>query len=149
MIPIPGDPFALPSQNSDPIRGPIFIHLNMECLRSASCFLKSIFTGTGYCSASLFRTWQLIPNFFIAHLPILVRCKTKGAVGAVCALPGNWKLNAQLPVTVRDGAVTLKGMGTGGFFLKPSAPLSLMTTYRMSLISAGAILLDSTVPLST
>jgi hypothetical protein len=36
MIPIPGDPFALPSQNSDPIRGPIFIHLNMECLRSAS-----------------------------------------------------------------------------------------------------------------
>ncbi len=42
---------------------------------------------------------------------------------------------------------TLKGsqrMGGGAFFLKPSAPLSLMTTYRMSLISAGSISLDST-----
>jgi hypothetical protein len=34
---------------------------------------------------SLFRNWQLIPNIFIAHLPIPVRCKTKGEVGAVCA----------------------------------------------------------------
>jgi hypothetical protein len=31
---------------------------------------------------SFFRNWQLIQNFFITHLPILVRCKTKGAVGA-------------------------------------------------------------------
>ncbi len=30
------------------------------------------------------------------------------------------------------------------FFLKPSATLSLMTAYRMSLISAGSISLDST-----
>jgi hypothetical protein len=30
--------------------------------------------------------WQLIPNFFIMPLPILVRCKTKGAAGAVCAM---------------------------------------------------------------
>jgi hypothetical protein len=36
-------------------------------------------------------------------------------------------------------------MGTGGFFQKTSAPVSLMTTYRMSLISAGSISLD--VPL--
>jgi hypothetical protein len=35
---------------------------------------------------SLFCSWHLIPNFFIAHLLILVRYKTKGAVGAVCAL---------------------------------------------------------------
>jgi hypothetical protein len=34
---------------------------------------------------SLLRNWQLIQNFFTAHLPILVRCKIKGAVGAVCA----------------------------------------------------------------
>jgi hypothetical protein len=27
---------------------------------------------------SLFRNWQVIPNFFIAHLAILVRCKSKG-----------------------------------------------------------------------
>lgn len=32
IIPIPGDPFALPSQNSDPIRGPIFIELDTNCL---------------------------------------------------------------------------------------------------------------------
>ncbi len=32
------------------------------------------------------RHWLLILNAFIAPLPILVRCKTKGAVGAVCAI---------------------------------------------------------------
>jgi hypothetical protein len=35
-------------------------------------------------------------------------------------------------------------MGGGQIFLKPSAPLSLMKTYRMSLILAGSISLDST-----
>jgi hypothetical protein len=34
-------------------------------------------------------------------------------------------------------------MGTGGFFQKNSAPLSLMTTYRMSPISTGSISLDT------
>ena len=33
IIPIPGDPFALPSQNSDPIRGPIFVELDTDCLK--------------------------------------------------------------------------------------------------------------------
>jgi hypothetical protein len=33
--------------------------------------------------------WQLISNFFTAHLPILVQCQTKGAVGVVCALLRN------------------------------------------------------------
>lgn len=33
IIPIPGDPFALPSQNSDPIRGPIFIKLDTDSLK--------------------------------------------------------------------------------------------------------------------
>jgi hypothetical protein len=33
-------------------------------------------------------------EFFTAHLPILVQCKTKGAVGAVCALLRNWQLGA-------------------------------------------------------
>ncbi len=33
------------------------------------------------------RNWQLILNFLIVHLPILVRCKTKGAVGAVQCAP--------------------------------------------------------------
>jgi hypothetical protein len=35
-----------------------------------------------------------IPNILSAHLPILVRYKTKGAVGAVCALLRNWQLGA-------------------------------------------------------
>ncbi len=42
---------------------------------------------------------------------------------------------------------TFKGLsqdGDGRIFLKTFAPLSLMTTYRMSLISAGSISLDST-----
>jgi hypothetical protein len=77
---------------------------------------------------------QLIPNLFTAHLQILVRCKAKGAVGAVyvCALLRNWQLGGELPITVRDGAVTINGshkMGDrrGG----------------MSLISARSISLDS------
>ncbi len=90
---------------------------------------------------SLLRNWPLIANFFIAHLSILVRCKTKGAVGAVCTLLGIWPLCAQLPITVWDGPESLQGshrMGDGLIFL------SLMKTYRMSLISARSISLDST-----
>ncbi len=47
-------------------------------------------------------------------------------------------------------SVTLKGTGWGTdkFFLKTSAPLSLRMTYRMSLLSAGSISLDSTLNLS-
>ncbi len=43
---------------------------------------------------SLFCNWPLIPNFFIEHLPILVQCKTKGTVGAVCASLRIWPLSA-------------------------------------------------------
>ncbi len=54
---------------------------------------------------------------------------------------------SKLPTGVRDVAVTLKGShseGDGQIFLKISAPHSSMTTYRMNLISAGSISLDST-----
>jgi hypothetical protein len=37
---------------------------------------------------------QLVPNFFIRHLPILVQCKIKGALRAVCPSLGNWQLGA-------------------------------------------------------
>ncbi len=77
---------------------------------------------------SLFRNWQLIPNFFIAYLPVLVRCKTKGEVGAVCFLVYNWQLGAKLSITLRDGAVTLKGshrMGDGQIFSKKPPRLFL------------------------
>jgi hypothetical protein len=53
---------------------------------------------------SLFRHWPLIMNFFIAYFSFLVRCKTKGAVGAVCALLRIWTLSASWPITVLDGA---------------------------------------------
>ncbi|ELT94063.1 hypothetical protein CAPTEDRAFT_139536 [Capitella teleta] len=34
LLPIPGDPFALPfTPSSDPLRGPIFVPLNIECLK--------------------------------------------------------------------------------------------------------------------
>jgi hypothetical protein len=38
--------------------------------------------------------WQFIPNFFIAHLPILIRRNTKGPVSAVWALLLHWELGA-------------------------------------------------------
>jgi hypothetical protein len=72
---------------------------------------------------SLFRNWQLIQIFFIAPLPILVPCKTKGAVGAVCALLRNCQLGAQLLISVQNVAVNLKGshrMGDGRIFTKDS-----------------------------
>ena len=87
---------------------------------------------------SLFRNWQLKPNFFIAHLPILVRCKTKGGVGAECDLIAKLAIRCLIANFCRDGTVTLKGshrMGDGRIFSKNlHASLSLMTTYQMSLI---------------
>lgn len=33
LIPLPDDPFALPyTLKSDPLRGPVFVPLNLECL---------------------------------------------------------------------------------------------------------------------
>ena len=59
--------------------------------------------------------------FFIARLQILVWCKTKGAVRALCALLRICPLTAEWPITVRDGALELKGsqrMRGGRIFLK-------------------------------
>jgi hypothetical protein len=69
-----------------------------------------------------FRNWQLIPNFFIAHLPILVRCKTKGAVGKMCALLRNWQLGANCQLLYEMTGKERKGDGRI-FFLKTSTPL--------------------------
>ncbi len=87
-----------------------------------------------------------MPNFFIEHLPILARCKTKGAVRAVGALLRNWQLGAKLTITIRDGAVTLEGshlMQDGRIFSKNLRTSPFNVTYPMSLISAGSISLDS------
>ena len=43
FLPAPKDPFALPfSTNSDPLRGPIFVSLNIECLRESN---QELFEG--------------------------------------------------------------------------------------------------------
>jgi len=70
---------------------------------------------------SSFRNWPLILNFDIAYLQILVLCKNKSAVRAVCAQLRNWQLGTSWPITVQDGAVTLKGsqrIADGQIFLK-------------------------------
>jgi hypothetical protein len=70
---------------------------------------------------SFSRNWQLKPNFFIAHLPILVRCKTKGAVGAECDLTAQLAIRCLIANFCRDVTVTLKGshrMGDGRIFSK-------------------------------
>lgn len=41
MVPIPNDPLALPySDKSDPLRGPIFVPLNIDCLDPNSILFK-------------------------------------------------------------------------------------------------------------
>ncbi len=57
----------------------------------------------------------------------------------------NWLLNWQLKNRRRSHS--LKGshsMGDGGFFIKPAATFPLRKAYRMSLLSAWSISLDST-----
>ncbi len=89
------------------------------------------------------RRWESITNMFLAPLPFLVRCKTKGAAGAVCTL-GNKNPIAKYCTRWRG---TFKGLSQNwgpAHFSKTSAPLSSTKTYRMNLISAGSISLDST-----
>merc|ERR1712198_563967 len=50
IIPIPGDPFALPSQNSDPIRGPIYVELDTVCIRKEGNNLFQDFAKVWVCS---------------------------------------------------------------------------------------------------
>lgn len=53
MIPIPHDPLALPYSNkSDPIRGPIFVPLNLKCLEDRD----RIFIGI----PCMCKSWRLI-----------------------------------------------------------------------------------------
>jgi hypothetical protein len=56
-----------------------------------------------------------------------------------CCTLLNWKQKSAL---ILNRAV--RGWGEGRFFLKASATLPLIKIYRMSLISAGSISLDST-----
>jgi hypothetical protein len=58
------------------------------------------------------------------------------------------KLLPNLPTAVRGSAESQKGLsqeGGGRIFLKTFLPLSLIKTFQMNLVSAGSILLDSTL----
>lgn len=47
MIPIPHDPLALPYSNkSDPLRGPIFVPLNIKCLEERDTIFKEFKDGS-------------------------------------------------------------------------------------------------------
>ena len=49
IIPIPNDPFALPiTKNSDPVRGPIFVPLETECLMENKLALFEDFPESRY-----------------------------------------------------------------------------------------------------
>ncbi len=81
-----------------------------------------------------------ISNLFIAPLPTAV-CRDKRLLTDLCA-----PFVSKKPTAVRDGAVTLKrshSMEDIRIFLKIFAPHSLMTNYRMNLISTGSISLGS------
>lgn len=40
MIPLPGDPLSLPfNDKSDPLRGPVFVPLDTECLMGNKSYL--------------------------------------------------------------------------------------------------------------
>jgi hypothetical protein len=87
--------------------------------------------------------WAIDSEFFHRSLgnPCMTQNKSRSWQLAIRFLIGNY-------CTVQDGTVTLKGsytMGGGGrIFLETSAPLPLINIYRISLISAGSISLDST-----
>jgi len=58
-----------------------------------------------------------------------------------------WQERSQLSTAVQDDTESLKGshkMGDGQISTKFSAPLSLINTYQMNVISAGSFSLDST-----
>ncbi len=66
----------------------------LRSLQTRGAF-KAAFTSEKQLMAikkSLFCHWPLIMNFFVAYFSILVGCKTKGTVGAVCALLRIWPL---------------------------------------------------------
>ncbi len=94
-------------------------------------------------SASL-RHWLQVPNLFMAPLPKDVCRENKAAGRVVCAF-GNLFPNSQSKTRRRSKLLkSCHRMWDGRIFLKTSARHSLMTTYRMNLILARSISVDST-----
>ncbi len=81
----------------------------------------------------------------LAKSGLIRKVLIKGRGAEICVR--HWPLDSLLSITQRDGAKSLKGshwMREGKIFLKISAPLSFVNTYRLSLFSAGSISMDST-----
>ncbi len=73
---------------------PILPILSLHKLQRRGAFIAAFTSEKQWMTIqkSVFLNWRLIPTFFIAHMPILARCKTNGAVRAVWALLCNWQL---------------------------------------------------------
>ncbi|KAK9687602.1 Vacuolar membrane-associated protein Iml1 [Popillia japonica] len=77
MVPIPNDPLALPySDKSDPLRGPIFVPLNIDCLDPNSILFKE-FRGDTY-TERLFLLQEAILYRF-GFIPCLTEAPSKEA----------------------------------------------------------------------
>ncbi len=86
------------------------------------------------------RHWQRLPNLFLAPFPIAY------VVNKRPRCVRRWQFVSEFSTAVRGGAESWKGShkkGDGWIFLKTSSPLSLIKAFRMNLISAGFMSLDS------
>jgi hypothetical protein len=74
----------------------VFCYRHCAILQMRGAFIAAFTSEKRWMTTQkiFFLNWPLIQNFFIAHLPILVRCKTKSEVGAGCALLRTWPLSA-------------------------------------------------------
>ncbi|XP_057663602.1 GATOR complex protein Iml1 isoform X2 [Diorhabda carinulata] len=71
MIPIPHDPLALPYSNkSDPLRGPIFIPLNIRCLEERSYPLFKEFRENSYADRMFLFQEAIVQRFGFIHCQV-------------------------------------------------------------------------------
>jgi hypothetical protein len=93
---------------NEPLERPyLYAIRGLTCVATVRQFLRNLQTSGAFIAVftsekwlmtikkSLFRHWSLIMIFF-AYFSILVWCKTKGAVGAVCVLLLIWPLTLSL-----------------------------------------------------
>jgi hypothetical protein len=62
-------------------------------LQTRGALIAAFTSKIRWMTKSFFRHWLLVQYFFIAYLQIIVRCNTKGTVGAVCVLLRIWPLS--------------------------------------------------------
>jgi hypothetical protein len=90
MIPIPHDPLALPYSNkSDPLRGPIFVPLNIKCLEERERIFKGTMNDVKsqllFCTAE-FRDGSYLERLFLLQEAIVQRF---GFINCMLEAPNN------------------------------------------------------------